>query len=632
MRLLKKVKRKNRIDDHWAEIRDKVDMGLELRRPFERQWIVNIAFLTGNQYVFWNSSAHRLQHLRGTNGRIHSVDNIILPKWLRLVSDLIKMRPEIGVIPNSTTEEDILAAKLGKKAAEWYFRTKLTKAKIRQIAVWMYTTGNCFLDDRWNPKSGPMAMDKTNGKIVYAGDVDGDVWSPFDMLFPIGPGVTDHQDMPWIMKRQRKNIEWIRENFKRGDEVEPEDIASSAISLENLMSKFAGATDIDRIESAYVINLYVKPCKDYPRGAYFVASNGIVEEKREFPYAEFSLEHFKDLELPGVFYGDCRVSHSISLQRSWNNDVSSVEEFNKDVARAKLGVPKGSNIEVTPTNEHGEIIEYTPVLGHKPDFLSMPTTSPSLDRNQNRIMLSMENLFSQHEVSRGTNKSDIRSGDMVELLLEQDAHGGLMPHAIFEEALENHMRRILIRMQEGYRGPRLLKLGETMDDFEVISFQGADLKNNTDVKIVKQSSLPESEATQTMRVERRYEQGLYGDPMDPRTKRRVLRMIDANVVDDIFSGEKQDEENAQMENRVLVQGKPVLPNPYDNHGIHLAEHERFLKGQKIQRLKLQNPEAYQRLELIFYQHMQVHQNILSETLKKQMAMQNGGNENGGAAK
>ena len=45
-------------------------------------------------------------------------------------------------------------------------------------------------------------------------------------------------------------------------------------------------------------------------------------------------------------------------------------------------------------------------------------------------------LYHQQEVTSGTNKSDIRSGEMVALLLEQDDFGNVPTHAVFEESLE----------------------------------------------------------------------------------------------------------------------------------------------------------------------------------------------------
>ena len=45
----------------WMEVKKNYDLGLELRRPFEREWMINLAFLAGRQYVFFNSQAHMLQ-------------------------------------------------------------------------------------------------------------------------------------------------------------------------------------------------------------------------------------------------------------------------------------------------------------------------------------------------------------------------------------------------------------------------------------------------------------------------------------------------------------------------------------------------------------------------------------------
>ena len=44
-------------------------------------------------------------------------------------------------------------------------------------------------------------------------------------------------------------------------------------------------------------------------------------------------------------------------------------------------------------------------------------------RSTSKLINDFNKLFSHHEVTQGTNKSDIRSGEMVELLREQDAHG-----------------------------------------------------------------------------------------------------------------------------------------------------------------------------------------------------------------
>ena len=38
----------------WPVVKEKYTLGVELRRPFEREWMINLAFLAGRQYVFFN--------------------------------------------------------------------------------------------------------------------------------------------------------------------------------------------------------------------------------------------------------------------------------------------------------------------------------------------------------------------------------------------------------------------------------------------------------------------------------------------------------------------------------------------------------------------------------------------------
>lgn len=616
-----KSKRAKSVDPNWEFIQNNLTVGLELRRSYETQWILNMAFLAGKQWSFYNTSTSTLHEVRAVPGQQLIVDNIILPKWKRQVSNLIKSRPRISIVPNSSQEEDIAAAKLGAKALDYYFTNNFMKRKSRELSIWIYTTGNAFLTDFWNPRKGLMGMNKKTGKVEYSGDVDCDVWGPFDVVLPMYADATNINQLDWFMLRHRKSLEWIKDNLKGGENVEEEDISKNYVSVDMFRNKALGLAAIGRIPSAYFITMYVKPCKKFPKGAFFRASNGVVEPRQDWPFEEYPIEHFKDLEYPNELMGDATMTHAVPLQIRWNKCASSIAEFNEEVAKMKIAVPRQANLEVTPSGHHRELLYYKPVLGHKPEFMTPYSLSPSVEQERMDIMMSMENLFSQHEVSRGTNRSDIRSGDMVELLLEQDAHGEIPSHSIYEEGYEQHGKRILLRMQQGYTTERIVKVGDTEDTFEVLSFQGSDLRNNRDVKVVKSSSLPDSPAARNMRVERRFQMGLLGDPADPKTRRRVLRMLDDSIVDDIYSEYKKDENLAQWENRVMMSTrKPLVVNSYDNHAVHVDEHQRIRKSVRFQKIKVENPQVFMEYDYLIEVHCQQHQMFIQEEMKKQMQL------------
>ena len=611
----------------WAEVKTNYDLGLELRRPFEREWMINLAFLAGRQYVFFNSQAHMLQQISRIKGRTRRVDNILLPKWRRQVADLIRDDPQMTVVPNTNEDEDIKAAKVGMKVLSYFWRTSRMKRKRRELAGWIYATGNGFLDDRWNPKLGPTQIDPQSGKLVYLGDVDAGVWSPFEIILPVVfLGDTDLHRMPWIIKAKWRTLDYIRGTYKRGNEVTAESGASSMFGAD-LISGRVGTVNT-KIEGAVMMEYYRQPCIDFPNGAFITAANGIVLQKTDFPYNSYNLEHFKDIDIPGVFWGRATFTEAVPLQVRWNKTNNSVDEFNQIAAKGKLLAPRGSSLETVPDDTHGEIIYFKPVMGHAPSWLQLKGLPPSMELALNMTKVSLEDLYSSHEVSRGTNKSDIRSGDMVSLLLEQDAFGKLPSHAVFEEGLEAWGTRILKRFQDGYDGPRMIKVAGRENEFEIFAFKGSDLRNNTDVSVKRQSSMPDSRVLRNQLTMDRFTKGLYGDPADPEVRRHVMNMLDDAVVDDMYGDTKLDEMYSRYENNTLMSGQitDLKVNQYDNHAIHMQEHNHFRKTLDYQKVKMQNPKAFMELELIFETHAMQHQAFLKQIeeqmIQRQAALEN----------
>lgn len=594
----------------WSFLKERVDLGLELRRPFERSWLISLAFLDGKQYSFFNATAHMVQQLKLVPGRVRVVDNKLLPRWKRLVADWIKTEPEMSVVPQTMEEEDILAAKLGDKVLKWFWQTNRMKTKQRTLAGWVFATGNGFLDDRWNRKLGPVTVDE-KGDVVYAGDVDCGVWSPFEILVPFeGMGNTDLHCFPWLIKMKWRDLDYLKGNYKRGAEVVAEERPGSVVNLGSLFG--AGGQNTKRVDGAMLYELYVQPCAEWPKGKFIAAANGIVLEEENFPYNEYSVEHFKAIDVPGVFWGKAEMEEAIGLQRTWNRTLSSMEEFNRTMAKGKWLIPRGSDMEADPDDTHGQKLYYTAKLGQKPELLSLKGLPTSVVEVLSATSAALDDLFHQHEISRGTNKSDIRSGEMVALLREQDAHGAIPAHAIFEEALERVMARVLRRMQEGYEEQRMLSIVGRDDEIEVFAFKGADLRNNTDVKVKKQSSLPDSRIAREARILEKYSQGLYGDPRDPSVRRHVLQMLDEAPAKILFSTEKKDEALAKWENKLLMQGVGVVANDYDNPAIHLEEHENQRKSLDFQKLKLENVQVFMQLEMLFEEHCRPHRQKLQE--------------------
>lgn len=618
-KLAKKVT--DRDNGEWAEVERYLDEGLEHRRPYEQVWALSMAFLSGKQYVFFNSSAHTLNQLSKTPGKSRNVDNKLLPKWRRQVADLIKTDPIMSVVPNTLDDEDIKAASVGDDVLKAFWRNAKMRKKLRQVGNWMFSCGNAFLDDRWNPRLGPIAANPETGKLEYQGDVDAGVWSPFEIVVPPhGLGDTELNDFPWLIKVKFRTLEWIAAHYKKGELVTAED--DSGITNVGLFMRGRGQTQ--RGAGAFVIDLYKQPDGIHKKGLFLTAANGIILNSQEFPFTEYGLTHFKDIELPGQFWGGATLEQGITPQTVWNRTLNSIEEYNKSMGKGKWITPEGSRFHRDPDDQHGEVLTYKPVLGHKPemvDLKGLPQTYPLI---LGQVEKSIDDLFSQHEVSRGTNKSDIRSGEMVSILREQDAHGNIPAHAIFEENLEGFAARVLKRIATGYSNERVLSYTGREGEPKIFSFKGADLRNNTDVMVKRDSSFAESRSARENIVLKKYEMGLYGDPTSPDVQRKVMNMMEDAVVEDIYSDTRLDEANARYENKILMSGKlnqPLRVNPYDDHIIHVKEHDHERKRMEFQKLKLSKPKLFMQIETFAMQHNQQHQHFLDLAKKRALAEQ-----------
>ena len=606
----------------WAYIDKKKNEGLQARRPYERKWLLNLAFLVGRQYVYFNSSAHEVQNLEPVRGRIRMIDNQLWPRVRRQIADFIKNDPIMSVVPSTSEDEDIKAARAGDKFLKSFWQSNRMKRKIRKTAGWIHSCGNVFLDHRWNRKLGPIERDE-DGRMVYSGDVDVWVWSPFEIVVPfVTMGETNAHEFPWLIKMKWRSLEWIKDNYPaEGNKVVEEPMATNFLDTSFVLGATRG-TQTKHFPGAIVIEYMEKPGEVFKKGAFITAANGIILDAEEYPFGKYNLEQFKDIDVPGQFWGKATMEDGISLQKTWNQTLSDIMEFNRLMGRGKWLIPDRSNLKIEFDNVIGQHIYYKPVMGHKPELMTMKSMPPSFIQILELTYRSFNNLFSQHEVTQGTNRSDIRSGEMVSILREQDAHGAIPSHQIFEESLEGLMSGVLRRVQKGYTSPRMIEIIGRDDEVEVMAFQGADLRGNQNVMVKKQSSLPDSRMAREARIMNRFERGLYGDPADPEVRRHVMTMLEDASVKDMYASEKKDEKVARWENRFLVSAKVEI-NPYDNHAIHIREHTDFQKSLDYQKIKLEDPKSFQELETRYIAHVLEHQQFLTEQRAQLLEAQEG---------
>jgi hypothetical protein len=619
-RVMKKGQSKEILDKKLYKFaQERFDAARTLRRIFEIRWYITRSFVRGEQYVFWNRGAGQLDRHRAIDPRrVRMVDNKILHYVRKQQSKFLRLRPIAEVLPNTNDLDDLDAAELGTNILKHLYRTLEGPKLSRDIANWVTVCGNAFVVDYWDPDAAP------------GGDVGFEVDSPFAWYFPaLSHGPTEVQDMPWAARAKLRALTWIK------DKYDYEATAESFTADQNIMMMMR---DIDNahhgleevyMPSAVVKEFWIKPGKEYPKGMYFVVINKKIIKKGSFPnYGtdskpdyQYPVTHFRDITIPGQFWGMATSEAAIPLQKDFNRIRSSIIEWVRTMAKGKWLAPKGSALSPTAIdNEHGEVIEFSPKRGMVPTPVRIPNLPNAVIESLSINQQSFMDLYAQHEVTQGTNKSDIRSGQMVALLLEQDDSSHAMTFQDFEDNWAKMWKHALLLVKKHYKNTRTLKILGAGNKWKIQNFKGADLKNNTDVFVSTGAHLPENKIAKQSVIMERFTQGLYGDPQDPAVLSRVRRMLDDAIPEDIYNEIEADQEFSMNENRMMRNGQVPPINDFDNHNVHIQEHERDVKSGQVQDLIRQGGELGGAVLMAYNSHMKAHAQKLQEQFQMQMQM------------
>ncbi len=595
---------------------DKFTVAKDLRRLFDIKWYISRAFYKDEQYVFWNKAIGGLARQPETDmRRVRLVDNQIKPRVRKQQAKLLRLRPRAEVLPNTMERSDIDAAELGTDLLKHLHRTLKADKVARAVANWITTTGNAFVVDYW---------DKDKKEIAI--DVD----SPFSWYLPVQSfGPVELQEMPWAIRAKLRTVEWIKDTY--GKDITPESWTADQNILLMMRDIEVGASglEVTHIPSAVVKEVWIKPTKKQPKGDYFVVANNVMCHTGTFPnygsaeepIYEYPATHFRDITIPGLFWGQATMESAIPLQKDWNRVRSSVIEWVRSMAKGKWLAMKGQGLSPTALdNEHGEVVEFSFQRGFVPQqarIVPLPqAVFQALDANKQSMM----DIFSQHEVTQAQNRSDLRSAAMVAMLLEQDDTAPSMTYHDFEDNWASLWKHILMIAQKYYDTTRVIKIVGAGQDIKMRSFVGTDLKDNTDVFVATGTHLPENRLAKQAVVMERFTAGLYGDPKDPQVTSKVRRMLDDSIEEDVYDDMKADVEVAMSENRMFRNGQQDVPiNEYDNHPIHIAEHERDIKSPEVQAMVRQ--PGGDKIVQAYLTHNRQHAEKLREQMQAQLEMQ-----------
>lgn len=584
---------------HWAE--EMFSRSRQGRLPFERQWYVNMAFYFGKQYVQWQAS--------GATGQLSRLWEPPVPAWrVRLVCNKIKpiVRTELAkitkekatafVMPATSDDDDLVAAQAAESIYEHISRDLGYHKIMRRAAFWTLICGSGFIKDWYDPNS----LDSSGVK----GAIKAEPVSPFH-LFAGDYADETIEGQPHLIHVVSKSPDWVLDNFGK---VVAADAGGANGMLETKFLSAIGVQTASRPTQVAVKEMWVRPgaYARFPKGAHIMwAGDVLLSFKDKWPYDHQEFPFSKIDHIPtGRFYGDSTIVDLIPLQKEYNRTRSQIIEAKNRMSKPQLLAPRGSVDASKVTSEPGLIIFYTPGFT-PPSPLQLQDIPSYVIQELERIQRDMDDISSQHEVTKGRTPPGVEAATAIAYLQEEDDSKLAYTVTSMEEAIERLGKHTLSHVKQFWTAQRTVRVVGDSGMFESFVFSGSDVRGNTDLRIEAGSATPRSKAAKQAFITELGKLGWI-------TPDRALRYLDMAETGRLYEEMQVDARQAQRENLRMAAGdNTVTVNEWDEHMVHIAEHNLFRKKQAFEKL----PDE---VKVFLNMHVTFHQQIVALMMGQQL--------------
>lgn len=553
---------------------------LERLRFYDKQdWLINREFYKGNQYVWFNRTARRVESLpvdeiHMPKHRVRLVINQILPGIQYWVAQLTKNKPVISASPDNGSPRSLKAAQVAEMFYEYWWREFNLTAKLQSALThsglsqgyWLITwdaLAGKSMEVMLNPQDGTPITDddladffcdeleamgvdpRQFKKVVYMGEIDVCPIPGENVL--LDPAAKHFEDAQYAIVVQHVDPSDL--NARYGINVGPDAIQGD----ETVPISYLNWRDDRPKTLRRLYCMWVRPQPALPKGKYVCwieGPNQILEQGDwNLPINELPLVHFPGHERPDSAYDIPVASPAIPAQKELNRTASQIVEFKNLTINPQMLAPVGSLTQKL-TNEPGKLLEYQPIQGMAPDWRQTPNLPNWVFEHLALISTQLDKCFNRIPSQRDQLPARIDSPTSIDLIQESVADQIATQIQRVEQSLVRAGHLMVALARTYYNEPRMIKLVGPGGASKVQKFLGADLSGGFSFHAEAGSGLPRTRAGKQARIEFLLQNQL----IDPTT---ALKHLDVADMDGVLNQLVANEEQAEREHDKLLRGIPL---------------------------------------------------------------------------
>lgn len=583
----------------WNKLRE---AARHARLPYERDWWLNVAFTYDEQYSEWSNEIQNVRRIKrdrlpdGTEDRKpRPVANKIKHFAQQQHAFMKQLRPIPEVEP---TNEDIIAqsdAEVALGYCVWASTPGVTdfERTLSRAHWWAIVAGTSFMKWTWD-------SNKKQPQITYV--------DPFSLF--IDPFAEDWNQVRWVIHSKYMDKEGVYDAYGRElkGKGEKQDATRAA-----LLREMGNAPAVE----GYTVNeIWMKPSRRKPGGLFGAwCGQETLIEAGDIPYDELrdagKLPFTPMGVVPGLntpYYGS-DVKTMRPLQMELNKTHAQELMMGDNFAGLWWWIPQEAELEqgkMSPSAARDQVLRGTGAEGIKPEIIA-PPAMPQTDR-KDWIAAEMKDAVGIHDVSSGQVQGRLESAKAIEEVKEGDATRLSELADSTAWAIAEGFTQLTWLAKQYETEKKMVTVFSAEGIPQVREFKAREADPGIQYRVSMGNGLGHTKAGRQEALYNLWDRGiLQEDPV------RMLKLLDVGGPLPLTS-DARDTMLARNENFDMARGTAVVPNSWDNHPIHIKEHNDFRKTNAFKLLG-------NREKALFEFQVRTHEALFLRELEKQAMQQ-----------
>ncbi len=587
-------------------IRDLYYKGLRAQRWANHNYWANAAFLRNEQWIHVNRVTKRLEEVPDDPDRVRATINVMWPNSRTIMSKLTQRELAFEVSPNSADDVAIAGSKVSESIIE-AVHSEHQWESLRESVGWSaWKGGTAAVCVDWDPQRGKPTALADDGRLLPTGDTVETALSLAE--FVVQPGAREAERAEWWIKAQALPPSQVKNTYGLAEEP----AADATAGLSSLEGKLVasqaagvhgGGGDVTAVPLTLVLTYYERPNPSTPKGKVcVVVGEETVWGPKEwpFPFVDYlNLATCRETIDETQWLGETVLSVARPVQAAFNAAWSNILEHADIAGNARMMMPESA---LQLAEQYSDVIgEQIPFMDgmEKPSWLTPPQLPAWLLQMPRELRAELDNIMGVHDISRGATPANIESGYGLAVLAEQDATPiGKMAKSQAE--MWSRVASMVLKLYEAeVDEERTAVIRVEGSPPDTVTWSGKDIAGQTEAKVPLDLVLPRSRAAMMQLAEKALQMGMLT------TIEEFSRVAELPGERDMIDAIRPDVARARRENHHMALNYVRMPENWDDHAIHIHEHNTFRKTARYDALP---PEVKD----LFAAHVQGHETTAAE--------------------